>query len=226
MKREFVKATIPNITDDQLDAIMNEHGKTTNALRSTITTHEATIQTLTTERDGYKGQVAERDKDIKTLRDEAKTNGDINQRLSDLQTKYNTDTKALQKKLDDQRNDHATERFFSGVEFTSTLAKNAAIADFRAKGFKLKDDGTYEGADTYLEQLKKENPAAFKAAEEDKDDKKDDGQGNPNGNPFGNGQQYRPRFTHQMTNGGKTGNGDDKAMPLNFHFVRNPPKQE
>lgn len=221
MKREFVKATIPNITDEQLDAIMNEHGKTTNTLRTTISTHEATIQTLTTERDGYKGQVADRDKDIKALRDDAKANGDISQRLTDLQTKYDTDTKALQQKLDEQRNAHATERFFAGVEFTSTLAKNAAMADFRAKGFKLKEDGTYEGADTYLEQLKKENPAAFKT-EEKKQEPKEQG----NGNPAGNGQSYQPRFTNQMTNGGKTSGGDDKVMPLNFHFVRNPPKQE
>lgn len=220
MKREFIKATIPDITDAQLDAIMNEHGKATNTLRATIATHEATITTLTTERDGYKGQVAERDKDIEALRDEAKNNGDINQKLTDLQTKYDTDTKELQKKLDDQRTDHATERFFAGVEFTSSLAKNAAMADFRSKGFKLKEDGTFEGTDTYLETLKKENPAAFKA--EPKEEPKDEGKGNPTGN----GQFYQPRFTHQMTNGGKGNGGDEKAMPLNFHFVRNPPKQE
>lgn len=227
MKREFLKATIPGITDEQLDSIMNEHGKDINTLRSTITTHEATIQTLTTERDGLKGQVADRDKDIKSLREAAKGNEGLTTQLNELQTKYDTDTAALQKKLDDQRNDHATERFFNGVEFTSTLARNAALADFRSKGFKLKDDGTYEGADTYLENLRKENPAAFKPTEDHKDDKNNEGDSKNNGAPAGNGQSYHPRFTSQMSNGGKAGDGGDKGtIPLGFHFVRQPPKQE
>ena len=97
MKREFLKATIPGITDEQLDSIMNEHGKDINTLRSTITTHEATIQTLTTERDGLKGQVADRDKDIKSLREAAKGNEGLTTQLNELQTKYDTDTAALQK---------------------------------------------------------------------------------------------------------------------------------
>lgn len=227
MKREFLKATIPNITDEQLDAIMQQHGNDINALRGTITTHEATIQTLTTERDGLKTQVADRDKDIKSLREAAKGNEALTTQLSDLQTKYDTDTAALQKKLEEQRDAHATERFFAGVEFTSTLAKNAAIADFRSKKFKLKEDGSYEGADSYLEQLKKENPAAFKATDDGNGKGNDDSNGD-DGNGSGDSAQTRlPRFTGQMSNGGKSNAGGDKdVMPLGFHFVRQPPKKE
>lgn len=227
MKREFIKTTIPGITDEQLDAIMREHGNAINAHKDTITTHEATIQALTTERDGLKGQVADLGKDIKALQDAAKGNEGLSAKLSELQTKYDTDTAALQQKLDEQRSVHATERFFAGVEFTSNLARNAAMADFRSRNFKLKDDGTFDGADGYLDQLKKDNPAAFKVTDDGKNEGDNKADGNGAGGSTGNGQSYRPRFTNQMSNGGKSGDGGDKGpIPLGFHFVRQPPKQK
>ena len=203
MKRDFLKQTVPGITDEQLDAIMNEYGKSTNALRTTITGHETTIAALTTERDGLKGQVADRDKDIKDLQEQVKGNEGISQRLMDLQAKYDTDTKDLQKKLDDQADEHATEVGFAGVEFSSDLARRAAIAEFRAKGYKRGQDGKYAELPGYLEQLKKDQPGAFKAAEQPK----------PETPPA-------PTFTHQMTNN-LQGNGPANPLPgLFFNKVR------
>ena len=100
MKREFLKQQIPGITEEQINAILNENGNDLADLRSTISRHETTINTLTTERDGYKTQLADRDKDIKELQGKAKGNEDLTKQLGELQTKYDTDTKALQKKLD------------------------------------------------------------------------------------------------------------------------------
>lgn len=219
MKREFLKQQIPGITDEQINAILNENGNDLADLRSTITKHENTIQTLTTERDGYKDQVTERDKDIKVLRDQVKGNEDLTKQLGDLQTKYDTDTKALQKKLDDQMHDRATEAVFAGVEFSSNLARTAAIAAFRAKGYKLGEDGKYAEAQSFLDQLKKDEPTAFKTEEP-----KDEGKKNEGGNP--GGQPYAPRFTSPMGNGTNPADGAGKSnFGLSFNFVRTPPKE-
>ena len=215
MKRDFLKQQIPGITDEQITAILNEAGNDLNELRGTITKHETTIQTLTTERDGYKSQLADRDKDIKDLQAQVKGNEDLTKQLGDLQAKYDTDTKALQTKLDDQAASHATEAAFAGVNFASALAKKAAIADFRAKGYKLGADGKYAEAESYIAQLKKDDPAAFKT---EVGPKKDEEQGSAP-------QQQPPRFTNPLNSPTPPANGKD-ALGMAFNFVRKPPKAE
>ncbi len=103
MNREFVKTTIPGITDEQLNAIMTEYGKAVNAGNQAI----ETLKARDTEIAGLKGQITQRDKDIKDLQGKVKGNDDLTKQLDDLNAKYKTDTEALQKKLDDQAVDHA-----------------------------------------------------------------------------------------------------------------------
>lgn len=218
MKREFLKQLIPGITDEQLNAVMNENGNDLNAMRATITQHETTIQTLTTERDGYKTQLSDRNKDIKALQEQAKGNEDLTKQLGELQTKYDTDTKALQKKLDDQAADHAIEAVFSGVQFASSLAKRAAIADFKAKGYKLGSDGKYAEADGYIAQLKKDDPAAFKTESTNDGKSGDKTDSTPKNNP------QLPRFSTPMSNGGGA-DSKGSAFDLSFNYVRSRPKE-
>ena len=221
MKREFLKQQIPGITEEQINAILNENGNDLADLRSTISRHETTISTLTTERDGYKTQLADRDKDIKELQGKAKGNEDLTKQLGELQTKYDTDTKALQKKLDDQADDHATEAAFANVPFASNLAKRAAIAEFKAKGYKRGEDGKYAEAESFIAQLKKDDPAAFKA--DPKDDK------NEGNNPPPAGNNPPPRFTGPMGGGAGAGNnpaaGNQNFGDFAFNFVRQRPKE-
>ena len=212
MKRDFLKQQVPGITDEQITAILNENGNDLADLRNTITQRDQTIQTLTTERDGYKTQLDERD--IKELRGKVKDNEDLSKQLGELQTKYDTDTKDLQKKLDDQAADHATEAAFAGVNFASALAKKAAIADFKARGYKLGTDGKYAEAESYIAQLKKDDPAAFKVEEEQKKE--------PEPAPA---PQQPPRFTGPISNPTPPAGGKD-ALGLSFNFVRKPPKAE
>lgn len=214
MKRDFLKQQVPDITDEQITAILNENGNDLADLRNTITQRDQTIQTLTTERDGFKNQLEDRDKDIKELQEKAKGNDDLTKQLGDLQTKYDTDTKELQRKLDDQAANHATEAAFAGVNFASALAKKAAIADFKARGYKLGADGKYAEAESYIAQLKKDDPAAFKAEEEPKKD--------PEPAPA---PQQPPRFTGPMNGQTPPASGKD-ALGLSFNFVRKPPKAE
>lgn len=162
MKREELKKL--GLTDEQIDAIMDEHGKEINAQKAIVEQKDQQITALTTERDGLKTQVADRDKDIADLKKQSGDNEELNTKLSELQTKYDTDTKALQSQLDSQARSHATERFYDKVEFTSAYAKKAAMDEFNAANLEFKD-GAYVGADDFLKKQKTDNPDAFKVAE-------------------------------------------------------------
>lgn len=161
MKREELKNL--GLSDEQITFVMDENGKDVNALKATIEQRDQTITALTTERDGLKDQVANRDKDIADLKKESGNTEELNQRLSDLQSKYDTDTKGLQDKLDAQARSYAAKDFYSSVEFTSAFAKKAAIDEFMAANLEYKD-GAYVGADDFLKTQKEKNPDAFKAA--------------------------------------------------------------
>ena len=163
MKREFLKNL--GIADDAIDKIMAENGNDVNAAKAETATLRQQVTAKDTEIEGLNGQIKQRDADIKTLRDSAAANEGFKTQLDELQAKYNTDTADLQKKLDAQRVEFetqtATEKFFEGVEFSSTLAREAAMAQFKAKAFKL-SDGVFQGGKEWLEDLKKSSPDAFK----------------------------------------------------------------
>lgn len=85
----------------------------------------------------------------------------IKKSASDWEEKYNTDTKALQDKLDAQATEFAAEKYMGQYQFTSPLAAKAAMAEFMAQGFKRSDDGIFLGADDFMHKMKVSNPGAF-----------------------------------------------------------------
>lgn len=210
MKREELRAL--GLTDEQVDKIMSMNGDDVNAQKAIVAARDQTITTLTQERDGLKTQVADRDKDIADLKKSNGDNADLQKKLDDLQKKYDTDTANLQKSLDDQARSHAVEGLFSGIEFTSALAKRAAIREFEAAGLEFKD-GKFTGADGQIAKLREQYPDAFKPKEDPKPKpKEDDGSGGqPGGNP------PKPKFTNPMNGGGDGGNGNNN--PFNFNFM-------
>lgn len=163
MKREDLKAK--GLTDEQIDFVMAENGKDINALKDANAQKDQQITALTTERDGLKTQLADRDKDIEDLKKQKGNTDELNQKLTDLQTKYDTDTQALRDKMDAQARSHAAEQFYGNVEFTSGFAKKAAIKEFMEAGLEFKD-GAYVDADKFLEKQRADNPDAFKAKED------------------------------------------------------------
>lgn len=236
MKREFIVGILNGlgITDEDsvkaaVSKIIDENGNDIQAAKAGVAAKDTEILSL-------REQIATRDKDIKDLQDKAKGNEGVSQQLADLQSKYEADTKALQKKLDDQAMDFAIEQTFAGVEFSSGLARKAAIADFRAKGYKLGEDGKFKEADAYFEQLRKDEPGAFKVKGGGNDDDGQDEQftgGFPGADDGGNGGQNQgggrgPMFTKQMNNGGGSSQGGNQGatIPMNFHYVRKPPESK
>lgn len=228
MKREELKAK--GFTDEQIEYIMSENGKDINAAKADAAALQEKLNQANTQVTTLQQQISDRDKDIQTLKDAAKDNEGIAQKLTDLQTKYDADTKALEKRLEDQRTETAIDKAFADVPFASNLAKRAAIADFKAKGYKLGQDGTFSEAASFIEALKKDDPAAFKAEpskDENQNENTNGGQSFGNGNMWLGNQNAQPRFTQQMggQQPGAPGAGGN-PMNLALNFVRKPPENK
>lgn len=230
MKREFLEAIEVNgvkLPKETIDSIMDENGKDIEAGKTALATKEQEVATLTAERDGLKTQIADRDKDIKSLREQAGNSAELNTKLTELQSKYDKDTADLQKKIADQTLDHATEKFFSQFEFASELAKKAAVADFKAQGFKLDEKtGEFQGGKDWVEALKKSDPAAFKPETNPDGDGQGDGGNGGAGGAGGAGFGNSPYFVAPTGTGNNGGGNNGGANPFNFGFagVRSAPE--
>lgn len=84
----------------------------------------------------------------------------LQQSVSDWETKYNQDTQDLQQKLEQQATEFSAREFLNGYQFTSDLAKQAALRMFLDKGFK-QENGRFLGAEDFMAELKKNNAGAF-----------------------------------------------------------------
>lgn len=220
MKREFLEAIELNgakLTKEIIDSIMDENGKDVQAGKDALSSKETELNTVKEERDGLKSQIANRDKDIKALQKQVGDNADLATKLTELQSKYDKDTSDLQTRISEQSLNYATEKFFAQFEFTSDLAKKAAIAEFKEQKFKFDDKtGDFLGGKDWVDGLKKANPGAFKTEPDTNSN---------NGGAGGAGNGGNPYFA------GPTGNntgGNDGANTFNFGFagVRPAPSQK
>lgn len=113
------------------------------------------------------GQLAQRDTDTAELKKQLEAaQGDagklaeVQKSLGELQTKYDTETKAWEKKVNDQAYEFAVKEKAGSLSFTSNSAKEAFTAKAIAAGLKL-DGGTLMGFDDFTAKYKSEDPGAF-----------------------------------------------------------------
>lgn len=106
------------------------------------------------------GQIAQRDKDIKDLKEAAKDNKDLQKRYEDLQQKYQADTENLQKQYEDSRKNSAIDMAILQAKGRNPKAIKALLDMDKIK---LKEDGTLEGLD--LESIKKSDSYLFDIVE-------------------------------------------------------------
>lgn len=114
---------------------------------------------LQTESGGYKKQLEDANKEIKSYKD-MDIEG-IKKSAADWEKKYNTDTAALNQQLETQKRTFAAERFLDGQKIKSPLAKKSILADFMSQNMKLRDDGTFEGAEEYMKKMREQYPDDF-----------------------------------------------------------------
>ena len=138
MKREDLKEF--NLTDEQVQKIMDLHGVDLERQKQSITT-------LTAERDAARSQLGEANKKLEGYDPEwrakaEKAENDAKEQVAALQ------------------NDFAAQTAISAVKFSSESAKKAFLSDLKAKNLPLQE-GKLLGFDDYLANYKKNDPGAF-----------------------------------------------------------------
>lgn len=140
MKREDVKAILPDITDEQLGKIMDLHS-------DDIGLQKQTIATLTAERDAARTQL-----------------GDANKKLEgydpDWKTKATQAEQNAKAQVAELHQSFAEQAAAAGVKFSSESAKKAFLADLKTKKFPLQE-GKLLGFEEYLKSYKESDPGAF-----------------------------------------------------------------
>lgn len=136
----------------------------------------------------------------------------IKKSVTDWEQKYEEDTAALKKQMEEQEYAHQKDMFFSGVKFSSDAAKIGMMSLFDKQEFQLKD-GKFVGAEKWLEDQKTSDAASF-AAEE-----KPAGEGDQNNNNQ-TGQQTLPQFAAATSSGsGQTQSQQQTVGKFNFGFA-------
>lgn len=109
-----------------------------------------------------KKQLADRDKDIAALKKSAGDNEGLTKQLTDLQAKYDTDTKALNDKISQNALNAALDLGITKAKGKNSKAVKALLDTSKLS---LKDDGTVEGLDAALDALKKSDGYLFENVE-------------------------------------------------------------
>ena len=227
MKRDFLaelfkKHTI-EIPKEVIDAIMDENGKDLETSKKDLDKAKTDLKAAEEKAGSLDEQIKKRDADIVELQKQATTSKETQDALAALQTKYDSDTKELNTKLENQHKEaekqlaeqeesFAVEEFFKGVPFASELARNAAREEFKKAGLKLdKESKKFLGSDDWVKQLKEKDPAAFKADESD---------------PASNPAPYFVNPTNPTGGNPPASGADGFNFGNRFNRLRQPPAQQ
>lgn len=148
MNRKFLEQL--GLTEEQVEAVMTEHGKSTQDLQAKVSAAEDNAK-------GLQDQLKERDKDMKQLKKDAEGNADLQQKYSDLDSKYKTQQKEHEQQLKTMQLDHAIEMHLSGQVHDTGIV--SSLLDKSKLG--LGDNGAVTGLDEQLTALKESRSFLF-----------------------------------------------------------------
>lgn len=153
MKREFLKGIIEGITEEQLTKILDANGNEVSEAKAKVDELQENLRAVTTERDGLKNQIAQRDSDLADLQKKVEGQTELETQLRESKEKYENDTKQLKAQIEQQATDFKKENFLNTYKYSSVAAKEGIKAAFDKKGFKLDDNGVFIGAKEYMDSL-------------------------------------------------------------------------
>lgn len=171
MNREFLKGL--ELSDEHIESIMKEHGKTVNTLKG----EKEAAETKAKDVDELKNQIKERDTQLGDLSKKAKGNEELEKKIKDLQTANETTQTEYQSKLDQQQFDFALEKAITGEKARNPKAVKALL---NTESIKLDGDKLL-GLEEQLKGLKESDGYLF--GEADKLGGRDPHNSDPNGAP-------------------------------------------
>lgn len=159
--------TVPEDKKEDFDKLILENYKTV----SEVDVVRKNLEKAETERDTYKTKydedIAKRDTDISNLQEQLKNAGvdaekltTLQNDLTALQTKYQTEKGDLESKLAKQTYEFAVKEKVAGLKFSSESAKKAFMSDILKDELKMKD-GQLIGFDDFVDAYKKNDEKAF-----------------------------------------------------------------
>lgn len=151
MKREFLKG-IEGLTEEAIDKIMAEHGKS-------IEAEKAKTSALKAENDTLKADKKSLEEKITTLSEKADSDADYKQQLEALQKQIKEEKEAAEKEAADKEQTEAILAVFGDKKFTSDYVKNGIVADMKAEILKPENKG--KGYAEIAEALTKDKDGIF-----------------------------------------------------------------
>lgn len=143
-----------------------------------VNKYNADLKAKDTEISGLNETLSTRDNDLQSLQaklTEAGTDAEklstLSTDLSTLQSKYDSDTKALQEQLAKQGYEFAVREFAATKQFTSSAAKRDFINSMIAENLKMSKDGkSIMGAEDFVNTYLQDNEDAFVSQVEPEND--------------------------------------------------------
>lgn len=161
------------LTLEQFEELAKENNVKFADVRSgdyvSVNKYNTDLKAKDTEIGGLNETIKQRDTDLQDLQtklQEAGTDAEklstLSTDLSTLQSKYDTDTKALQEQLSNQRYEFAVREFAGTKDFSSNAAKRDFVNSMIARGLKMSKDGnSIIGAEDFVAEYSEENADAF-----------------------------------------------------------------
>ena len=149
MKRNQLKDL--GLNEDQIKAVMDLNGEDINNAKSS---NDEIIE----ENNALKAQIAERDKDLKNLRKNAKDNEELSNSYKELETKYKNDTADLTNKLNQSRLTSAVDRALNASKVRDTKAIKGFLDMDKVK---LDEQGNLSGLDEQIKEIHQTAPYIF-----------------------------------------------------------------
>lgn len=117
---------------------------------------------LTQENESLKGQLEDRDKDLKDLQKQAKDNEDLSKQYKDLQAKYKQDSENLTNQLNNTKLNYAVDSALTGYKARNTKAVKSLLDMNKVA---LDDEGKVQGLEDQVKALTESDPYLFDQGE-------------------------------------------------------------
>lgn len=155
MNREFLEKQ--GLEKEVIDAVMAEHGKSVHATKQEL-------ESVTTDRDNLKQQIADRDTQLSDLKKEVKDNEELTARITELETANEQTETEYREKLEEQQRDFAIETALRDAKaINPKRAKKALSDEFESVIFK---DGKLIGLDEVMTTIKESEAYLFEVEKE------------------------------------------------------------
>lgn len=154
MERDFLEKQ--GLNADQIKAVMAQHGKDMTIIRSN---YDTKIASLNDQIDGYKSQVTDRDKQIKSLSTAAKDNEELRAKFAEVEKANKEKDKEWSSKLASQKKEFA----ISSALSKAGALENKAVLPFIDTGkVSLDENGNLLGFQEQVDAAKQNYGFLFK----------------------------------------------------------------